>query len=124
MTEQIVDYFNSTVNETVKVRGCNPAIGKTFTFGTTDGPGIDWYKDTSEKSFFSFDYFSPKKVIKRLAKSALNASPDDEECHGVKKIVISQASNLNYYYWLLRGKKYVPTESRIYLILINFICVE
>ncbi|XP_044015434.1 neutral ceramidase-like, partial [Aphidius gifuensis] len=101
MTEQTVDYYDSSTNKTVNVKGCQPAMGESFTTGTSDGPGVELYQ--KKKEFTVLDIFlSPSELLKKSQTKLLEtiidcvkiADTENEKCHGSKKIIIPQKISL------------------------------
>jgi len=80
MTTEEVDY-KTPGGETVKGKGCKPAMGHTFSSGTIDGPGLFSFEAGSKSSnnplWDIVTNFVPKP------------SPEQVKCHAEKSILIS-----------------------------------
>lgn len=97
MTEQTVDYYDSSTNSTINVKGCEPAIGESFTTGTADGPGVEFYQKNKEFNWLDALWSPleslkkyPSQLIKKIIDCVTIPNTENEKCHRQKKIIISQ----------------------------------
>ncbi|XP_050531893.1 neutral ceramidase-like isoform X2 [Daktulosphaira vitifoliae] len=87
MTKEEVEYTDLNTGELIQGRGCKPALGHTFSAGTTDGPGL-----------FSFDAGSnsSNNPLWNLVTNVIpNPSKEQIQCHTKKSILLS-TGEFNY----------------------------
>uniref|UniRef100_A0A2H8TTC9 Neutral ceramidase n=1 Tax=Melanaphis sacchari TaxID=742174 RepID=A0A2H8TTC9_9HEMI len=101
MTTEEVDY-KIPGGDTIKRKGCKPAMGHTFSSGTTDGPGLFSFEAGSKSSnnplWDIVTNFVPKP------------SPEQVKCHEEKSILISTGE---FNYPLAWSPKIVSTQLAV-----------
>lgn len=81
MTTEEVDYKVPETGETIKGKGCKPAMGHTFSSGTIDGPGLFSFEAGSKSS--------NNPLWDLVTNFVPQPSPEQKECHAEKSILIS-----------------------------------
>lgn len=81
MSSEEVDYKVPGTNEVIRGRGCRPAMGHTFSSGTTDGPGLFTFETGSTVSTNPLWNLANQLVPK--------PSREQIDCHAEKTILIS-----------------------------------
>ncbi|XP_050531888.1 neutral ceramidase-like [Daktulosphaira vitifoliae] len=87
MTKEKVEYNDTYTGELIQGRGCKPALGHTFSSGTTDGPGLFSFKAGSNNT---------KNFLWNLVTNVIpKPSKEQVECHTNKSILLS-TGEFNY----------------------------
>lgn len=81
VTVEEVDYTNPDTGETVRGKGCKPAMGHTFSSGTIDGPGLF--------SFEAGSKYSNNPLWNLVTNFVPKPSQNQTDCHAEKSILIS-----------------------------------
>lgn len=80
-TMEEVDYTIPDTGETVKGKGCKPAMGHTFSSGTIDGPGLFSFEPGSKSS--------DNPLWNLVSNIVPKPSLIQNSCHAEKSILIS-----------------------------------
>lgn len=80
-TTEEVDYKVPNTGETVRGRGCKPAMGHTFSSGTIDGPGLFSFEAGSKNS--------DNPLWNLVTNFVPKPSTNQNDCHAEKSILIS-----------------------------------
>ncbi|XP_050531890.1 neutral ceramidase-like isoform X2 [Daktulosphaira vitifoliae] len=87
MTKEEVEYTDLNTGELIQGRGCKPALGHTFSSGTTDGPGLFSFEAGSNSS---------NNPLWNLVSNVIpNPSKEQIECHTNKSITLT-TGEFNY----------------------------
>lgn len=81
MSKEEVDYKVPSTGKVIKGKGCKPAMGHTFSSGTTDGPGLF--------SFEAGSKYSDNPLWNLVTNVVPTPGQDQVQCHAEKSILIS-----------------------------------
>lgn len=88
MSKEEVEYIEPDTGKVIKGKGCKPAMGHTFSSGTTDGPGLF--------SFEAGSKYSDNPLWNLVTNLVPTPGQDQVQCHAEKSILISTGEVITF----------------------------